>query len=342
MKKEHSILKRTLFFLLLILVGAFFSYFVVREYIYKKEINSAVEFDNSKKVAILPFLVKKNQSLESIASELYDQSFIQSKWLFELIAERQNLYPKSGKFYIPRNLNTVTLLEMLQEPISDEIKLTIPEGFTINDIDKRLSELGLIKSGEFNLCIKEKCNFSKFLFLPSDYALREGFFFPDTYFVNKNSFSVEIFAHRMLSNFDRRTKELLNNKDRNGWDILKMASIIEKESRNDEERSMVAGILWKRFDNKIQLGADATTRYVVNKKTEDLTIEDLNRDSPWNTRKNLGLPPGAICNPGLSSINAAVNPKNSEYFYYLHDGNGNIHYGKTLREHNDNKSKYLQ
>jgi UPF0755 protein len=120
-----------------------------------------------------------------------------------------------------------------------------------------------------------------------------------------------------------------------------MASIIEKESRNNTERPIVAGILWKRFDNNWMLGADATTRYTTGKKTEPLTTDDLSDPNKWNTRAVRGLPPGAICNPGLSSIEAAANPQESDYWYYLHGNDGQIRYAETLEEHNKNKSDYL-
>jgi UPF0755 protein len=125
-------------------------------------------------------------------------------------------------------------------------------------------------------------------------------------------------------------------------DIVTMASLIEKESRYDDERAMVSGILWKRFDAGTLLGVDATVRYRVSKKTEPLTKTDLLIDSAFNTRRIRGLPPSPITNPGESSIMAALQPKDSSYWYYLHGNDGVIRYAVTNDEHNVNKARYLR
>jgi UPF0755 protein len=120
-----------------------------------------------------------------------------------------------------------------------------------------------------------------------------------------------------------------------------MASIVEKEVNTATDRPIVAGILWKRLDSHWQLGADATLLYLKNDNT--INYQDLQENSPYNTRKNQGLPPGPICNPGLKSIEAALNPQSSAYFYYLTDpASGSVVYAATNDEQNANKAKYLQ
>jgi UPF0755 protein len=116
---------------------------------------------------------------------------------------------------------------------------------------------------------------------------------------------------------------------------------VEKEENSDTERPNIAYILWRRFDSGIALGADATVRYALSKWTEPLYALDLESNSPYNTRKFRGLPPGPIGNPGLASIKATLAPQENPYWYYLHDDAGQIHYGKTLDQHNANKQKYL-
>jgi UPF0755 protein len=118
-----------------------------------------------------------------------------------------------------------------------------------------------------------------------------------------------------------------------------MASIFEDEVFGSENRKMVSGILWKRLDNNWPLGADATLLY--GKKNNIITVEDLNTDSPYNTRKNQGLPPGPICSPSVSSIEAAMFPKESPYWFYLTDKDGNVIYASSNEEHNQNRAKYL-
>ena len=120
-----------------------------------------------------------------------------------------------------------------------------------------------------------------------------------------------------------------------------MASLIERETRTAEERPIISGILWKRFDAERGLDVDATVRFVLGKATGALTKEDLEVDSAYNTRRRRGLPPGPIANPGLASLEAALHPEDSTYWYYLHGKKGEIHYSETNDEHNEKKEKYL-
>lgn len=221
-------------------------------------------------------------------------------------------------------------------------KITLLEGWTMREIDAHLAGIGLITAGEFLNCAAN-CDLSEYGFLPAESELREGFWWPATYDIDPNNFDIAAFTKELLYYYDLNTKSLLNGKGRNGWDILKMASIVEKEATSNlEEKRIVAGILWKRLDNNWQLGADATTRYATENFTGELTVAQLQDKNPWNTRAVLGLPPGAINSPGLATIEATVDPIDTEYWYYLHDNAGQIYYAETLAGHNANKRKYLQ
>lgn len=295
--------------------------------------------DNSETLA---FVIKPSESAQEVASNLFEDRLIVSKWAFLRYADKHGFAERfqAGRFYIPKNITIVDLTEKLTNAKPEEITVTIPEGSTNDDIDRLLTKLQLIEPGEFVQCVAS-CTFTQFPFLPQDPALREGFFFPDSYFVNPDTFAIQEFAIRLVSTFDQKTKAIFGTAKRNGWDILKMASIIEKESRKGDERPIVAAILWNRFDAKQLIGADATTRYAVKKPTGELTVEELQDKNPWNTRAVVGLPPGAISNPGLEAIEAAANSPQTEYWYYLHDSQGVIHYATTLEEHNANKAKFL-
>ncbi len=289
-----------------------------------------------------PFIIHKGELPGTVSSRLEKEGFIDSSWVFLRYAKRAGDAEKfqAGKFYLHKKIPYVMLSDDLTEAAIDELSVTIPEGFTNQEIDNLLTRMDLIEKGDFLECI-ENCDLSEFPFLPEEAELREGFFFPDTYFVVPTLFNTETFTKRLLATFDEKTKSIFGKAERNGWDILKMASIIEKESKDTDERPIVSGILWKRLDNNWMLGVDATTRYALGKKTDPLTVKDLESKSPWNLRASHGLPPGAICNPGLSSIWAAVTPEESEYWYYLHGGNGEIHYAKTAEEHGVNKADFL-
>ena len=121
-----------------------------------------------------------------------------------------------------------------------------------------------------------------------------------------------------------------------------MASIIEREVQSDKDMGVVSGVLWKRFDEGMGLDVDATVRYALEKWDEPLTVQDLAIESPYNTRKWRGLPPGPISNPGLRAIQAAVQPEKSPYYYYLSAPTGETIFSKNLSEHNTNKYKYLR
>ena len=125
-------------------------------------------------------------------------------------------------------------------------------------------------------------------------------------------------------------------------DIVIVASILEKEVKTSESRAIVSGILWKRLALGMPLQVDATLGYITGKTSAELTIDNLNADSPYNTYRNKGLPPTPISNPGLLALDAALHPKSSPYLYYLSDNNGVIHYAVTFEEHKANKARYLR
>ena len=123
--------------------------------------------------------------------------------------------------------------------------------------------------------------------------------------------------------------------------VIVMASILEREATSSIDRRIIAGILWKRLDGNMPLQVDSTLVYALNKDGDKLTSADLTASSTYNTYKNLGLPPTPIGNPGLSAIEDALNPTATDYWYYISDSKGNIHYAKTYDEQLANEEKYL-
>ena len=263
----------------------------------------------------------------------------------------------AGTYLIPRDASFSDIAEWLSSGEGKETVVTIPEGYTIAQIDALLAAMDLIEEGELLECV-QTCDFSSFAFLPSAEGLAlspsansgqarvEGYLFPDTYFVDVTTFVPKFFLERLLGTFRTSVIEgLATDMEVSGrplHEVMTMASLIERETRTNEERPVVSGILWKRFDSGRGLDVDATVRYILEKSTGTLTKEDLEVDSPYNTRRYRGLPPGPIGNPGLASIRAALDPEDSLYWYYLHDQDGNIRYAETNDEHNLNKAKYLK
>jgi UPF0755 protein len=220
--------------------------------------------------------------------------------------------------------------------------VTIPEGSTIQEIDAILAELSLINPEEF---VKAAGNFDaydQYPFLNRDQQQKlvhplEGYLFPDTYYVSALNFRPEEFLTMLLNTFQKKALPVLATSAQPLAETVIVASMIEKEANRDQDRPLIAGIIWKRLSENWVLGIDATLLYLKNDRT--ITYQDLQEDSPYNTRKNSGLPPGPICNPGLASIQAAAQPENSPYYFYLTNRDGDMVYAVSNEEHNRNKSQ---
>jgi UPF0755 protein len=296
--------------------------------------------------------IEAGSSTKHIARVLHSEGVIRSTLSFRVLVRRMGSDGKlqAGMFILTPSMSAKEIIDALLHGKGQEIAVTIPEGFTVKDIDRLLAIKGLSGTGTFLECVTA-CDLQEFGFLsPADgLAARggsvEGYLFPDTYFVNVEQFSAEKFLRRLLGTFRERVIDVSGDRvaasGRSLHQIVTMASLIEEEAINDAERPLIAGILWKRFDQKMGLGVDATVRYILDKPTGTITAGDLNVDSPYNTRKFRGLPPAPIASPGLASISAALKPAESKYWYYLHDREGKIHYAETNEEHNLNRIQYL-
>jgi UPF0755 protein len=251
---------------------------------------------------------------------------------------------QAGDFILMRGTPVLELVDELSNAHPQQIPIRVLEGVTIEDIDALLTKKGLIQVGEFTQCTKT-CTFPRYSFIKNNDI--EGYLFPDTYFVEVKDFDTELFISRMLKNFQTRflsgeIQTALSEQKKTLKDVVIMASIIEKEERSLTNMPIVSGILWKRLNEGIPLGADATTRYYEKNKTGSLSSVDFSQDNPYNLRRKRGLSPTAIGNPGLNALNAALFPQSSKYYYYLHDSDGMIHYAVSNDEHNANREKYLQ
>lgn len=329
---EKRLLQLFLGFLALVLIWSAWSPF------WKYQLNESA----SRKEDRIIFEVDKGSSAKTIAKELDRADLIKNWRSFLRTVEKEELDGslRYGRFVLSPSLTLREIITVLTTEGTGEMALTIPEGWTITDIDAKLSELGLITSGEFRVC-SFNCEF-EYDFLDNDRSL-EGFLFPDTYFIDSATFTSEGLINQMLSNFNNKlTDEMLIAIDREGRSLREtviVASMVEKEVRTEADLPLVAGIIWKRLDYNWALGIDATLLYVQEDNT--LTAEDLAEETPYNTRINTGLPPTAISNPGYASLMAAIYPNDSDYWFYLTDETGAVHYATTNAEHEDNKANYL-
>ncbi|OGM26032.1 hypothetical protein A2627_05400 [Candidatus Woesebacteria bacterium RIFCSPHIGHO2_01_FULL_39_28] len=298
--------------------------------------------ENTKPVSndktVKSFIIVKGTSAQEIGSKLEKVELIRSASAFKiyiLLTGRSKNVP-AGEYDLSSNLTLFQIIDAFSKGPT-QIWVTVPEGLRREEIaQKFIKSLGF-EGGRAELF------YADFLEQSDD---MEGYLFPDTYLLPKNS-TASLITNMLYSTFERKVDSSITR------DQIILASILERETRNTEERSIVAGILIKRLKAKWLLQADATVQYAISSANclvssalscnwwPVLTKDDLEINSPFNTYKNLGLPPSPIANPGLSSIKAVVEYTESPYWFYLHDPSGQIHYAKTLSEHNQNIKNYL-
>jgi len=291
------------------------------------------------------FTVEKWDTYGSILEEKYNRPLFTKIYL--------NLNPPSlglqaGKYEIQSCNNISSFIEDLQNPINEtDISLTFLEWWNIFDIDEFLTGKWYISENDF-ISFAENHN------LESDYVFLDGvsslewYLYPDTYALNPNNISPEIIARKMLDAFNTRIFQwyLVDADNETIAEIITLASIVEKEERNPDERPTVAGILSKRLDEWWQIGADITVCYPFRLTSEECKFsvtKYLYEVNDYNTRQKFGLPAGPIWNPSESSITAVLSPTDTPYYYYLHDTlTWEIYYGETNADHERNKALYLR
>ncbi len=271
----------------------------------------------SQESTVVAFEVDSGASVKSIAKSLQQAGLIRQPLYFQFLVKRNNLTLQAGSYQLDSADPPLTIAKNLTRGLAASIKITIPEGYR----SEQIAEVAGLPISEFKAAVGDL----------------EGRLFPDTYFVQEDLTSVELVT-LMYNNFLKKVGEL-------DKETLILASLIERESKGDEEKPVVAGILIKRLNARWPLELDATVQYVLGKPGSwwpNTTLLDRQTKSPYNTYLNLGLPPAPIGNPGLTSIKAAQNPVASPYWFYLHDRTGIIRYAITNEEHNQNISKYIR
>lgn len=301
----------------------------------------AVKYHAQKESENIVFAVENGETVRSIGKRLEAEGFIISDTVFYLYVRLNDMGEsiKAGKFLLNKTQTMPEILETLTGTATGEIVFTIPEGWTIKDIQKALTEKGLDPEKTFTACAKNPTSCG----IESQTESLEGYLFPDTYFLAATNFDIPSFIALLRTTFETKVStalaEQIATASHTFTDVIIMASIIEKEVRTDADRTIVAGILWKRLKNGWPIGADATLLY--NDTDGVIDTADLAKDDPYNTRNRLGLPPTPIANPGIAAIEAALTPQESPYWFYLTDAEGTVHYATTNEQHNENKAKYL-
>lgn len=285
-------------------------------------------------------IIESGQTVREIANELEENGLIRSANLFITYVTLKGLAPEleAGRYEIPPSLSMLQVIELLRQG-SFDIRLTFLEGWRREEYSEYALQQLPVDTEEFN---------SSFL---AEAGGLEGYLFPDTYLVAQDITAKDL-VNLLKENFERKYAEVAEAVEAQGFtreEAVVLASLVEREARKPDERAVIAGIFLKRLELGMPLGICATVQYALGYQEEEgtwwkgtITNKDTTVESPYNTYENAGLPPGPICNPGLDAFKAVANPQASDYLYYLHDEEGNIHYAKTLGEHNQNVVRYLR
>lgn len=297
------------------------------------------------------FIIKESTTLRDVSKQLSSKGIINSSGYFTLYGKVKGFGNKiqPGKYIVSPGMKLNELLKKFSSGKSDFAVVTIPEGYSIYQIASRLEENKLVDKNKF-LSIKPEALDKQGLIPKGNgtfYPL-EGYLFPDTYYIPYSKTPQEIaelmfkrFASIYTEELRSRTKELNLTTSQ----VITVASLIEKEAANDEERPRIAGVIYNRIKRGMLLQIDASVIYAVNrgeKVTTKIYRKDLALNSPYNTYLKKGFPPGPIANPGKASIMAALYPESHDYLYYVLGDSGGHVFSKTYEEHVQNVHKYIK
>lgn len=318
-------------FALVLLAALFFAAF---SYSYTRRIKPAA-MDAPAKVFIE---VKAGMNAEKIANLLYENKIIDSVFLFRVMAKFNGLDNslKAGGYALEPAMSYAEIIDRLAEGRASLFNITIPEGYSVDQIAALLEERGIAAQDEVKSLAKD--------FAPYDYVSPdensqyriEGFLFPDTYEVAEGQSAEEVLAV-MAGEFDRRFTPAMRERAREMnltiRQVVTLASLVEKEAKADEDRPVIAQVFLNRMQADMPLQSCATIQYILGHPKAELTIQDTRIESLYNTYQHMGLPPGPIANPGEASIEAVLFSKPTEYLYFVADSNGKHHFSKTYDEH---------
>lgn len=283
--------------------------------------------DKSEKI----FVIAKGQGIRAISNKLKEEHLIKDPVAFFILVKKLQIEGKiqAGDFRLsPSQSSEKIALELTHGTL--DIWITIPEGQ---------------RSGEIADTLKNKLSSYKSSWKNS-LVLNEGYLFPDTYLIPKDA-DIDFIISIMKSNFTGKFARINNPSNLSQKNIVIIASLIEREAKHAADRPLVSSVIHNRLELGMPLQIDATVQFLLGYQPQEktwwkknLTQEDLKVESNYNTYLTVGLPPGPIANPGLSTLEASANPAQTDYLYYISDKQGKNHYAKTLDGHNENIKRY--
>jgi UPF0755 protein len=288
------------------------------------------------------FIIPKGASINSIADSLFVKDLINDKelfilWLTTLDKDR---VIKAGYYEIPKGLTYAQLINFLSKAPPKEIKVTLIEGWSREEIAEELQKKINIDKNKF-IALTNDSLFMRGLGINADNL--EGYLLPDTYLfywgVDEKTV-LKFLANQCLNIFNTSELEQIKKYNMSIHQILTLASIIEGEAIFDDEREVISSVYHNRLNRRIKLQADPTIQYILEGPPRRLLYKDLEIDSPYNTYKYYGLPPGPISNPGKKSILAAIYPADTKYIYFVAKGDGKHVFSTNAKDHSRAKAQF--
>ena len=353
MKKNKN--KKSIILLAAIVV-AVIVLFITFSFFYQNQLQPVSSVSDSR-----VFTISEGESADTVLSNLKEEGFIKSDFIAKMEMRKQDLSDlKAGSYLLDSSWDTVTILSYMNDSANilaeDQVLITIPEGTWAKDIAELIAEqtnvtadelLALWNDTDFLYEMMDTYEFLDESILNDAYPVKlEGYLYPETYYFYRETTARDV-TLRFLEEFNNHYLELKDKFDASAYtphEIVTMASLIQFESGSLDEMKLIAGVFENRMEQGMMLQASATVCYAMY-EFDDITECEANPDyeSPYNTYLYPGLPIGPISNPGLHAIEAALEPAETDYLYFVHDiyGTGEAHFAVTYEEHLANVEKYL-
>lgn len=311
-------------------------------------------FGASERIVIV---VPPGASIRQVAEELASRGLLRSPLAFRGLARLVGASIRAGEYEFTAGMGASAMLDKLMRGAVVVHPFTIPEGFTVRQIGDLLAEKGFIDRARWDQLVYDGSGvFNDYTFLPAQapapgsgapkgfrVSRLEGFLFPDTYQYIRGM-SEEQIIRMMLDRFRAQfTAEMERQAEARGLtvqQVVTLASVVEREAQVDAERPLIAGVFMNRLRRGMKLESCATVNFLLQRPRDILLLKDLELDSPYNTYRNPGLPPGPIANPGLASLKAALAPADTDYLYFVSKFDGTHAFAKTFAEHQKNVALY--
>jgi len=331
--KKLIIISAAAIAVMLILIASVLAYYVY-----------FINTPGGKSTSEVTFVVNKGDGVRKVSADLAESNIISTDFTFMVYLKLSGLSSsiQAGDYKLTGNMSPKTIADILTKGKVSSKKMTIPEGWTIDDIGTYLEKEKIATKADFDTATKKSYGNDFLSDKPAGQDL-EGYLFPDTYQISATATADDI-VKLMLANFgDKLAPEIraaIKGSGMSAYEVITLASVVEREVAKPEDRKVVAGIFENRLNVGMALESCATIQYILKSNEERFSYEQTRVESPYNTYLYPGLPVGPIGNPGIDSINAVLFPEKSSYLYFF-SSDGTTYYSKTLDEHEEKIAKYL-